>query len=406
MRWRDSLRRGQAEAARIFQSESRDRANVAVNESGDINILENAGLAVPLSGQVPVTDLTAESLPAVWRCINLISGSVAGMPIDVCDLYGEKLDTDPYIALLDAPDPDRTMKELIKQSVMACLLYGNAYWVITSRDSDGFPDTVSLMRYWDIYPYTDSYTGRIEYYNVYNTTLPPRDVIHFRGPTLPGEHVGMNPLWYFNRTLGNAIGQDDSAKEMLVSGGLHHGHWEYMSDGYPSPDQVKKTKEAYKDSVAGRSRTPPVYGGKLKWVTDTFDPATLQLLESRHYSATEICMIYGVQPHMIGLPVKDTMHYSSAVMNSSHFVKWTLSDWMSTITTKLNQYLPTGYRCKFQPAKLLQPDDKERAEIYKIYIDMGVLDRAEVRAAEGWLGPPPEQAPQRVDQRVQMVPNG
>ena len=117
------------------------------------------------------------------------------------------------------------------------------------------------------------YTGRPISYWVWGQKVPVSDVLHFRGLTMPGEYRGLDPMTYLERTIGNLIAQDESAVEMLVSGGLQQGYIKHP--GTPPPDAVDDTKQAWADSVAGRDRTPPVFTGGLEFQPVTYDPAAV-----------------------------------------------------------------------------------------------------------------------------------
>lgn len=369
------------------------RSQVAVGSDGGTRILPR-GIRPPAQGRVAVNRWNALSVVSLFRCCDLISGKLAEMPLVPAAWNDSPLEVKPYIPLLVNMDPDLSQAEAIKQLQFGVLLDGEAACLITSRDADGFAETVRVLRYYDWWPDMDAYTQRPKAYWVYGERRPTSDVIHFRGLTLPGEFRGIPPLVMFDRVLSNAMAQDESAVEMLVSGAVHQGYFTHPQT--PSPEAVTDTKEAWRDGVAGRDRTPPVFVGGLQFHPLNPDPASLQLLDSRKYNALEVCVAYGVRPHVIGVPEDHSFTYSSALMENRSFVAFSLSNWMTLFAGTLSRYMRPGIKCRFNPRALLEPDEKVRAETDKIGVEMGWLGGDEVRQREG-LPPRDDLVPQARD---------
>ena len=358
------------------------RTQVVTTMGGGTAVVPNRSFAPGHTGRIAINRWNALSVVALFRCCDLISGKLAEMPLDLVSWDGTPLETKPYTPLLNNLDPELSQAEAIKQLQFGVLLDGEAAALVTSRDADGYAETVRVLRWLDWVPDYDWKTYRPNAYWVFGERRPPSDVIHFRGATLPGEFRGLPPLVLFERVLGNAIGQDESALEMLVSGAYHQGYFSHPAT--PSPESVSDAKDAWREGVAGRDRTPPVFMGGLQYNPLTQDPASLQLLESRKYNALEVCVAYGVRPHVIGVP-EDTnsFTYSSALMEQKSFHQFTMSNWMTLFTGTLSRYLRPGFGCKFNPSSLLDPDGLTQAQTDKIGVEMGWLGADEVRARDG-----------------------
>ena len=90
---------------------------------------------------------TAMSLSAVYRCVNVISESVAQLPLEVFkkDDEGYKkpyLKHSAYSLLREYPNPDMTRFTFLKTLVSSVLLNGNGYAYI---DRDNFGNALSIQ---------------------------------------------------------------------------------------------------------------------------------------------------------------------------------------------------------------------------------------------------------------------
>ena len=342
-------------------------------------------------GPIQVEPRLAVTLTTVLACIEAISTGVSGADMAVFDQEERLLDPQPDYPLLHAPDPFRTYTEAIETTTVNLTTYGNAWWRILEWFR-GVPWIVEILRDQDVQEMVDPWQNRIIYYHVRAEKVMPADMIHFKGFTFAGYPLGLGPIELTRRTLANAICQDQAAEESLVSGTAARGHFEHA--GEPNMKVAAKVRKAWARDTAGRDTTPFVVPGDLRWVTDTMNPADLQLLESRQFSQREICTMFRVPPSLIGVPSTDSKTYSSANMEDRAFAKRSLDPWKNRIASKLTAYLPPGERVMFKKGRLTEPSDLERMKVYQIRHTLKSITPDEIREREG---DPPLTAEQKAE---------
>lgn len=336
---------------------------------------------IPTQGPIPVDEYTVTGVPAAWACGDLIASQVAGMTPEVIDDKDAPLEPQPRYPLLREPEPGEPWEDTIYSTTLNMLFLGNAWWLITD-EALGIPTAAKPLLDREVQVRLDPRTHEILYYHVRGQwRIEPRQMIHFKGPCFVGEPLGLSVVGYLRRTFANALAQDQYASETLVTGGAPRGHFEAMTE--PDDEHRKDLKEGYKENVAGRGAGPWVIFHGTKWVNDSISPADLQFLESRQYSAREMCTIYGVPPHMVAVPAADSKTYQNANMDDRAFAKRTLSRWARRLAARLSLYLPPGERVRFSDAKVTEPSDLERVRIAKLLREMKSITRTEIREYAG-----------------------
>ena len=368
---------------RLAAVESREMAatGLQINPDGGITVAGQRVGTIPKQGRVAVNRWNALSIGTFWRCVNLLGGALGQMPLIARNWDGQPLADGYYFPMLAEPDPDLSRFAAIKQIMTGLLVDGEAHALVTSRGPSGEAETLKVLGALDATPEIDPITRRVTAWSVYGRRVGPREVMWFRGLVFPGEVRPLNPIWYMERILSNAIAQDESAVETLVSGALPIGYFTHSQK--PSKDAVDDTKQAWRDNVSGRSKEPPVFMGGLQYHSLEHDPASLQMLPSRQWTAQEVAMAMGVSPSLIGLPSDNSRTYSSTLLEAKAFVTWSLSDWMANIAGEFSRQLPPGVECDFSAAKLLEPTRKERAEAHALAVEHGWMMPEEVRQEEG-----------------------
>ena len=187
-------------------------------ERADTFTLPSFGLgAQPLTGPLSITEATTLSIPAAYRCVQIISDTAASLPLHA---YRGKTQLNRTPDILRQPDPTDTRMSTLAAVFTSLLIDGNAYLLVGNRDSLGFPRSFVVLA-----PGAVALTVRngVRYYSVAGQSYDAEDVLHIRGMTLPGHDVGLGPLAMQRRALGLAIAGEDHAAELYVNGAIPAG---------------------------------------------------------------------------------------------------------------------------------------------------------------------------------------
>ena len=139
---------------------------------------------------VPVNAKNITSISAVWRAVNILSGTLASFP---CKLYKsdgdnrQPLPTHPLQLLLK--NPNRLMTDFIfRETTQALLLlWGNAYAVIQRNETTGRPQEL-IMVHPDLVD-VSKFEGRLRYQVTIDNKsfmVSDTDMLHIPGPGFDG----------------------------------------------------------------------------------------------------------------------------------------------------------------------------------------------------------------------------
>lgn len=341
---------------------------------------------------VPVTADNSLSLSAVWGCVNLISGSISSLPLQ---LYrggddGDRVmlrDHSLYRVLHDSPNADQTALDFWDFMAMSLELWGNAYARIERLGGK----VVALVPVWPNRISVRRETGGVLRYRWTDSgrqyDLPEDDVLHVRGPG--GDPLGgMSTLSFARRTFGLALAADESASGfyrngMRPSGVLKFTEW--LSD---ENREIARKYMADEFIGAANAGKPFVAEGGVEWQSLTMPLDDAQLLETRSFSVEEVCRIFGVPPVLVQHHSKTSSWPTGVEQQVLIFQKFTLRRRLKRLEQAMEKQLLTeaerqsGMRIEFNLEGLLRGDSAGRAAFYKSALNDGWMTINEVRAKE------------------------
>ncbi|ORB19923.1 phage portal protein [Mycolicibacterium moriokaense] len=314
------------------------------------------GGAPSLSG-VSVNDRTAMGLSAVYRCVSLISGSIASLPLRtvVTDANGITQRTTSWLD--DPAGPDGvTGFEWVEYLMVSLLLWGNAYFLKIVGAAG------QLLGLQPIPPQSvgvEVKNGR-KLYRVQLDTgqsreLTDRDIVHIPGISLDGV-VGVSPLAIAKNSLGAAIAQERSATRLFANGLLSSAI--VTPEDTLTEDESAEVKDALSRKAAGEGHAGEitVINRKLKVTPWSIDPEAAQFLESRAFSVDEVSRWFGIPPHLLGQTEKQTSFGAGLSEQNRGYAKYTLEPWTRRIEARLTRLLGPNRKAEFDFRSLISPD--------------------------------------------------
>jgi HK97 family phage portal protein len=319
----------------------------------------------------------------VMACVRLLADTIAALPWKAYrrDQNGTPVELNPQPAILRSPFPAFDLFQYKWMMVASLALRGNFYGVVTSRDKNFkptailplHPDSVFLERNNDLLMWFDPT------YRVLGQALPPEDIVHIRRFCMAGEPQGLSPI----RQAAVAIGMGLAAEEY----GYRYFRESANPSGILSTDQdlddtaVTRQQKNWIASHGGR-RLPAVLTGGFKWQTLSISPNESQFLETRKFQRSEISMMYGIPPHMIGDVDKSTSWGTGIEQQNIGAITYTFRAWTSPIESELSSLLPHGQYMRFDYSALLRGDVKTRFDAYEKALHSGWINVNEIRAKE------------------------
>ena len=362
-------------------------------ESGDA---EHPTPPTPRQGGVLwpfISNGTALSIATVYRCVKLLSESVAALPVQVMRRKGGIFvdDLDSRLSFLLNVQPNEFMSafDLWQQAVQLMLLRGNAYIVpvysVYTMDFERFvlcsDGAVAHNTVSGEYIVNDLVNG-------IQGTYPEDEVIHIKGLSLFDQRMGVSVLEFARLTTNIAEVGDRETFDRFKNGGNVRGlvgnDTSVRGFGEYQDAELAKTAEDL-DSQFHHGKHIVSLPGQVDFKQLSLSSTDLQFLESRKFTVREICRFFGVPPSFV---FDDTSNnYKSAEMANVAFLSNTLNPLLRNIEAELQRklFLPSQYgrkRIQFDRRGLYACDLDSRVKYQTATIAAGLYTVNEWRAEE------------------------
>ena len=356
-----------------------------------------AVLQVTIGGQTYTIDTTTKGgmmLAAVWRCVDIVSGTVASLGLDIerrIDKHWQVDEKHPLELVLSLRPNDRINSfDFWKAAVVEMLLHGNAY-IYPYFNADNEITRLHLIPYGKcVYDsVTDTYDINDDTNNLFTTCNGWR-IVHLKNLSLDGGLTGVSTLTYAQKVLGVGGNLDSLQLDSFAAGSTLRGFVSGDSAltqgfGAPQDDQLKAVKDSITKQLTSGAKifTLP---GTMKFNQLSLSPSDLQLVESKNLNVLDICRFFGVHPDRVFQ--SSSTNYKGSESAQTAFMTDTLFPLINKIETELtvklipNQMLGK-LRVKFNLDDYYISDLGTKADYYTKMISAGVLTPNEVRVREG-----------------------
>lgn len=311
-------------------------------------------------------------LDAVYRAIAYLQTLAGQLKIDTW--RGDHPTDSPLVA---HPDPWRTQRQWITETVAALALHGNAFWRV-DRDDKG-----AVLALINIDPARVIVTidaGQVTHYAVDGRAVDRRDIAHLRYLSIPGKPLGLGPIQAAYQGLTGLAHVQRYADNLFTRGGTPAG---VLSTDQPltrdaadaAATEWMEKQNAGKTAVLGQGLTYQPIGVK---------PSELQWLDSQKWGVSRVARLFGIPPAKLASAIEGgSMTYNNLETASLDMLRDTLMGYISPIEDQLTALLPRGQSARFNLNAVLRPDTKTRYEAHALAIQTGFLTVDEVRDIEG-----------------------
>ena len=293
--------------------------------------------AVSLLPQYEVMPL---NIGAVYRCVEILSNSVATLPL----LYLKerngvfRTDTDARLHYLLAVQPNENMGafDFWAQVVRYMLLHGNAY-IVPQYDAASMdisrlilcsPGSVAHDTLNDTYTVTDTVNGL-------TGTYTEDEVIHIKNYTRDGKN-GLSTLAFARSAVEIAKAGDQETLNRFANGGNVRGivsnDTSVRGFGEYQDNELKKTATDLDERFRTGARIVSL-PGQVQFSALSINSTDMQFLETRKFTVREICRFFNVPPQL----VYDTTaeNYKTAEMANVAFLSNSLNPILRKIEVEL-----------------------------------------------------------------------
>jgi HK97 family phage portal protein len=315
----------------------------------------------------------------IYGAVSLIADQLASLPVGVFTrTAGGVSQRAKAPAWMSRPDPRVTWFDWTHQLAVSLLLRGNAYGYIV-KDSAGIgqvrwlhPDSVSVDE-----------TGVYPVYLIGNNVLESAErggnIVHIRAFTSPGSVIGLSPIGVFRARFETWMSAAEYGREWFNNSAQPTGILR-NTKGTLTPAQMDEAKKRFKDST--RRREPVALSSDWEWQQVSVSPEEAQFLQTIKATATQIAVIFRVDPEDVGGESGSSLTYATRESNQQKFNTRTLLPWTVRIETALADLLPRDTFMKFDLDSLASPNTLERLQANTEALKSGQRTLAEVRASE------------------------
>jgi HK97 family phage portal protein len=334
---------------------------------------------------------SAKQLATVIACVGAKGRAMGTMP---CKIYtdipggGKRVVTNHsiYDLLYYQPNSLQTAYEFKQMMQGHVELRGNAYAEILPGPR-GAVDQLLPLHPDHVKVEVIKSSGRLRY--IYNDPLTSatrvllqEEVFHLRD-FCDNSAVGQSRISMGMDVLGVALAQQDYAARFLKNDAK--SSMAITGTAFRDKEDEDRFRKSFQSSQTGSNR------GRIIMLPAGLDikemsvkPIDAQLLESRRASQIEICTLFNVLPHLVGVDAGKSATYASVEQfNIMHAVQCVLPMavmWEQAIQRDL--ILDDRYFAKFSLASLLRGDTASRFAAYAVAIANGWMCQDDVRELE------------------------
>ena len=338
---------------------------------------------------VNVTPESSLQTVAVMRCVKLIAGVAASLPVDVIERVGdrrEKRQDHPVERLLDySPNPEMTAFNLRFAMWAHYLLWGNAYCLKAMVGS-------RIVALWPLNPalvfVTRNDSGDLVYEylspkNSQRVRYSSDQIVHVRNFTLDGIN-GLSSIQQAALAVGLNQAAEKSSAAMMRRGPKQSVVMEIPTQ--LNPESRADIRKAWMETNAGYENAGSLAiaeaGTKIHPLS--MPAGDIQLLEQMGASDEKMAMIFGVPPAMIGITSKTTSWGSGIEMLKQGFLDFTLAPDLKSFTQEWERALlsdkESQFSIKHNVGAFLQMDMLKTIQALVLAIKGRVLNPNEARA--------------------------
>lgn len=346
------------------------------------------------SGALPFFPMTngnsAMNLSAVYRAVEIISNSIATLPVKILindDSGKNEADKHPLNYVFSDRNTDNIISKftLFKLLVQSVLLRGNGFAHI--ERAGGMVKTLRYLEPADVNIVYDKIKNTL-YYDVpiLKKHVDPKDMIHLVMFSYDGIK-GLSVLQNAARSIGIAQASENAAKSFFDNGMMINGILKVQ--GPVNQKQREDLRAAWNETYTANGSGIAILQGNMDYQTIQLSAKDSQMLESRQFSVTDIARFFGISPVLLGdLSAKTNLNTFEALQND--FLVHTLQPYITMIENEFNRKLlsPTEDNLSIilETNEILRIDKAAQSSYYSTLINSGVLSINEVRKELGYNG--------------------
>lgn len=322
------------------------------------------------------------TLSAFHRCVELISSSVANLPISVLfiDKQGNKKQRNNHRLNVVLQNMLLSRFQFIHSIVKDVITSGNAFAYI-HRDNGGNVKQITYMQPTEVQVVYNKQKGELYYQipSISKQKIEPYDMLHLAMNSKDGI-VGTSTLSLMNRTLKGAGYAEATALNLFENNG-QSPRGILTVESQLSPKQRDDIKSNWASNLSNNGVC--VLQGNMRYQSLSATANDQQLLESRKFHQEQICQFMGVPPQLLGMGEPKNIEELT-----NQFLTFTLQPIITLIeeefTRKLFAPSEKNFRIDLDENSMLRMSASSKSQFYSTLLQNGCLSINEVRSELGY----------------------
>lgn len=356
-------------------------------------LLAMLGAGYESKSGVKINHDTAIKVSAVFACINVISSTIASLPLPVYKRLTrgkeQARNLTIYELLHDLPNNETTAFDFWNMYIVNLLLTGDAFAYV-KRDGNGIIRELWNIPSGQVTIYRNKDTNELFYKvkdpdNQTEIVYYPENIMHTRGIRFQKRDNSLDPIQIARDVLGLSIALEEYGSNYFKNGANPGGIIEYPTA--MKEDAFQRFKTSFNEKYSGIGNTSKVLflENGTKYIKIGNNPEESQSLESRKFQVIEIARFFNVPPHKIMDLERAT--FSNIEQQSIDFVQSCIGPMCVKIEQTIYKDLLSVkerkiYYAKFNLMGLLRGDSNARKEFYTAGIQNGWFSPNDVRELE------------------------
>ena len=340
------------------------------------------------TAEVNVTDERALKISGVWACIQLISNSVTGCPIQVykdTDDGREPADRKHFLKELLCVSPNQHMKPRDFRTAMTVqmALWGNAYAHIVYSAAGDYPIAIIPLRPGRMMSFIGNNGELMYHYKVEDgvKVFSAKEILHLKGMSVEGL-VGLERNNYARESLGLAVSAETFAAKQFARG-RPSGVLE-MSE-FLTKDQREEVRNIYEGISAGAVNANSLYvlEGGMQYKALDFAADQMQMIATREFQLADIARFFGVPGILIGAGSSSNSAWPASFEQQmlyylTHTVQPYMDEWEDAVRHRLLGRR-SDYNLDHDVSHLVRMDSTAQSNWLAQNLQNGVITRNEAR---------------------------
>lgn len=323
------------------------------------------------------------SLSAFHRCVQIISSSVANLPISVLfiDKQGNKKQRNNHRLNVVFQNMLLTRYQFIHNLVKDVITSGNAFAYIHRDSGGGNVKQIKYLQPSEVQVVYNKQRGELYYQipSISKQKIEPYDMLHLAMNSKDGI-VGTSTLSLMNRTLKGAGYAEKMALNLFENNG-QSPRGILTVESQLSPKQRDDIKSNWASNLS--SNGVCVLQGNMRYQSLSATANDQQLLESRKFHQEQICQFMGVPPELLGM--KEPKNIEEL---TNQFLTFTLQPIITLIeeefTRKLFAPSEKNFRIDLDENSMLRMSKSTQSQYFSSLFQNGCLSINEVRNELGY----------------------